>query len=297
MSVKFITGAADRRLLDERGGTRAMMWIMTIMLFLTVLAAALGLGMVNAAGALDRQLAGRLTVQIVTADPAQRDHDTKAVMAALAGMPAVKRTAPVDRARLDTLLKPWLGEASSDADVPIPTLIDVDMSVPSEESAAHVAAGVRAAAGTARVDSQSRWLSPVANFMRTMIAGAVALVLLMIAATTAVVLLAARAGLETHRDTIAILHMLGSTDVQVARLFQRRIALDTVIGGAIGAVAAMAVIWAILSQMAALGSDLVGGAALAQRDWLMLAALPIVFAGVATLAARIAVLRRLRHVQ
>ena len=49
----------------------------------------------------------------------------------------------------------------------------------------------------------------------------------MAAATTAVVLLAARAGLETHRDTIAILHMLGSTDVQVARLFQRRIALDT----------------------------------------------------------------------
>ena len=35
-----------------------MMWIMAIMLFLTVLAAALGLGMVNAADALDRQLGG-----------------------------------------------------------------------------------------------------------------------------------------------------------------------------------------------------------------------------------------------
>ena len=128
------------------------------------------------------------------------------------------------------------------------------MSVPSEESAARVAAGVRAAAASARVDSQSRWLSPVASFMRTMIAGAAALVLLMAAATTAVVLLAARAGLETHRDTIAILHMLGSTDVQVARLFQRRIALDTVIGGAIGAVAAMVAIWAITRQLSGLGS-------------------------------------------
>ena len=293
----MIAGAADRRLLDERGGTRAMTWIMAIMLFLTVLAAALGLGMVNAAGALDRQLAGRLTVQIVTADSAQRDRDAAAVTAALAGLPAVKRAAPVDRARLDALLRPWLGEASSDADVPVPALIDVDMSVPGEESAARVAAGVRAVSANARVDSQSRWLSPVADFMRTMIAGAAALVLLMIAATTAVVLLAARAGLETHRDTIAILHMLGSTDVQVARLFQRRIALDTVIGGAIGAVLAMAAIWAILRQMSGLGSELVGGAALLQRDWLVLAALPILFALIATLAARIAVLRRLRQVQ
>ncbi|QDZ08513.1 FtsX-like permease family protein [Sphingomonas panacisoli] len=297
MSVDVVAGAADRRILDERGGTRAMTWIMAIMLFLTVLAAALGLGMVNAAGSLDRQLAGRLTVQIVTADAAQRDRDTQAVMTALNNMPAVKRAVPVDRARLDELLKPWLGKVSSDADVPIPTLIDVDMSVPSEESAMLVAKGVRAAATTARVDSQSRWLSPVASFMRTMIAGAAALVLLMALATTAVVLLAARAGLETHRDTIAILHMLGSTDVQVARLFQRRIALDTVIGGAIGAVAAMLVVWLIAREVNGLGSDLVGGAALTLRDWLILAALPLLFAIVATGAARVAVLRRLRVMQ
>lgn len=297
MSVDVVAGAADRRILDERGGTRAMTWIMAIMLFLTVLAAALGLGMVNAAGALDRQLAGRLTVQVVTADAAQRDRDTQAVMAALAQMPAVRSATQVDRARLDALLKPWLGDASRDADVPIPTLIDVDMSVPGEESAALVAKGVRAAAANARVDSQSRWLSPVASFMRSMIAGAAALVLLMALATTAVVLLAARAGLETHRDTIAILHMLGSTDVQVARLFQRRIALDTVIGGAIGAVAAMIAVWLIVREVNGLGSELAGGAALTLRDWLILALLPLLFAIVATVAARIAVLRRLRQVQ
>ncbi|MBN8816553.1 MAG: permease [Sphingomonas sp.] len=297
MSMGVVTGAADRRILDERGGTRAMTWIMAIMLFLTVLAAALGLGMVNAAGALDRQLAGRLTVQIVTADAAQRDRDTAAVMAALNNMPAVRRAVPVDAERLGELLKPWLGDTSSDADVPIPTLIDVDMSVPSEESAALVAKGVRGAAASARVDSQSRWLSPVASFMRTMIAGAAALVVLMALATTAVVLLAARAGLETHRDTIAILHMLGSTDVQVARLFQRRIALDTVIGGAGGAVAAIIVVWLITREVNGLGSELVGGAALGLRDWLILALLPLLFAVVATGAARLAVLRRLRQVQ
>ena len=62
---------------------------------------------------------------------------------------------------------------------------------------------------------------------------------LMALATSAVVLLTARSGLDTHRDTIDVLHMLGSTDVQVSRLFQRRIALDTLIGGSVGTVAAM----------------------------------------------------------
>ena len=111
------------------------------------------------------------------------------------------------------------------------------------------------------------------------------------------VLLAARAGLETHRDTIAILHMLGSTDVQVARLFQRRIALDTMGGGVIGTLAAMLAIWALTAQMAELGSELVAGATLTRGDWLLLALLPALFALVATVAARIAVLGRLRLVQ
>ena len=69
------------------------------------------------------------------------------------------------------------------------------------------------------------------------------------------------------------------------------------IGGAIGTVVAMAAIWAITRQMTGLGSELVGGAVLAQRDWLLLAALPCCSRCVATLAARIAVLRRLRQVQ
>ncbi len=297
MTGSFLSTAADRRVLDDRRGTRAMMWIMGIMLFLTVIAGALGLGTVNAAASLDRQLAGRLTVQIVEPDPAKRDQQTRAVLDALKEMPTVSRVQLVDRAKLGAMLEPWLGDASSDADVPIPTLIDIDMSVPAADSAERVATGIRAVAPSARVDSQARWLSPVADFMRMLIYAAAGLVLLMAAATTAVVLLAVRAGLETHRDTIAILHMLGSTDVQVARLFQRRIALDTLIGGVIGAVAAMLAIWLVTSQAASLGSELLGGGAMTRWDWLLLAALPLVFALVATGAARVAVLRRLRLVQ
>ena len=39
---------ADRRVLDEASGVRAMTWVMAIMVFLTVLATALGLATLTA---------------------------------------------------------------------------------------------------------------------------------------------------------------------------------------------------------------------------------------------------------
>ncbi|MEX6775109.1 hypothetical protein AB2C94_33710, partial [Pseudomonas aeruginosa] len=76
-------------MLDEAGGLRAMTWVMAIMLFLTMLAAALGLATAGAARLLDRQLAGRLTVQVVDGDPVRRDAVAARVLAALRRMPAV----------------------------------------------------------------------------------------------------------------------------------------------------------------------------------------------------------------
>ncbi|WCM26528.1 permease [Sphingomonas sp. QA11] len=296
MSVRLIASAADRRLLDESRGTRAMMWIMAIMLFLTVLAAALGLGTLSAATLLDRQLAGRLTVQIVEpADRARADQTAKA-LAVLRGLPEVSRAVEVNRAELVKLLGPWLGPDGADPDLPVPAMIDVDLGIASAAAVARVTQAVQAVAPAARVDRHESWMSPVSNFMNMVTWLAAGLVVLMAAATSAVVILAARAGLETHRDTIEVLHMLGSTDLQVARLFQRRIALDTLFGGALGTVVAAGMVVLVGLQLATLGSDLLGGLQLSTRDWLLLAMLPIGFALLATYAARLAVLGALRRI-
>ncbi|WP_423606414.1 cell division protein FtsX [Sphingomonas sp. MS122] len=280
----------ERRLLDESRRTRAMLWVMAIMLFLTVLAAALGLGMAGASRTLDRQLAGRLTIQLVEADAARRDANVRAVAERVRALPGVTRVEEVDRARLAELLRPWLGEAGLDADLPMPAMVDVDLASGDAAAADRVARAARTVAPAAQVDRHAQWLSPVSRFLTIITWFALALVLLMATATTIVVLLAARGGLDTHRDTIAVLHMLGSTDMQVARLFQRRIAFDTLLGGALGTVAALAVVWLLGQQAAGLGSELLGGVALAPLDWLLLLLLPLAFALLALVAARIGVL-------
>jgi cell division transport system permease protein len=281
------------RWLDDVQRTRAMVWIMAIMLFLTVLAGALGFGMAGAGRSLERQLAGRLTVQLIEADAARRDANTRALVERIRAIPGVTQVVEVDRARLAELLRPWLGDTGLDAELPMPAMIDVDLASGDPALIARVRQTALAVSPSARVDQHAQWLSPVAGFIATLTWAAAGLVLLMATATTAVVLLAARAGLDTHRDTIAVLHMLGSTDTQVARLFQRRIALDTLLGGVLGTMAALGAVWLLGRQTAGLGSELLGSIALADADWILLALVPLAFALLAMGAARVAVLRTL----
>lgn len=290
-----MSGSAERRVLDEAGGARAMTGVLAVMLFLLVLAAAAGLATGNARAALNRQLAGRLTVQVVDGEPARRDAAAARVLAALRATPGVRRVAAVDRAELARLLRPWLGDDAGDAALPVPALIDVDLTDGGDATVARATAAARGASAVARVDRHAAWMSPVGGFMRSLVWLATGLVALMAAAAAAVVALAARAGLETHRATVEVMHMLGSTDVQVARLFQRRLALDAVLGGGAGALAALAVAWLLGGQGAALGSELLGNVALTAADWLLLALIPVAFVGLAMLAARWTVVRALRR--
>ncbi len=296
MKIRIITPAADRRLLDESRRTRSMTWIMAIMLFLTVLAAAFGLGTLSAASLLDKQIAGRLTVQIVEANEQARERGAETALATIRTVPGVLRAEPVDRAQLTALLRPWLGEDGADPDLPVPAMIDVQLSAGNEATVGQLTRAVRAVVPTARIDRHESWMSPVSNFMGLMVWLAFGLVILMAGATAAVVLLVGRAGLDTHHETIEVLHMLGSTDMQVARLFQRRIALDTLYGGLAGTALAMLTIGFVGSQLSGLGSDLLGGIALSERDWVLLAGMPILFALLATVAARFAVLGALRQI-
>ena len=287
------SASPERRLLDASRHTRTMRWVMAIMLFLTVLAAALGLGAWAASRALDRQLAGRLTVELVEANPATRDREASEMLAMLRGDRNVAHAEAVDPARLAKLLEPWLGAIGADPDLPMPALIDVDLHDANDAAVAALEIRVQRIAPAARLDHHAAWMAPVTGFMNLLLALAGGIVLLLALATGTVVVLAARAGLETHRETIAVMHMLGSTDVQVARLFQRRIARDTAIGGAIGGIAALAVAALVGTRLAGLGSALASGAALSPVGWVALALLPLVFVVLATLAARIAVLRAL----
>jgi cell division transport system permease protein len=288
MSMKSL-GAADRHLLPEGRATGPMPWVLAIMMFLTVLAAAAGLGLGGAA----QRLGGgnRVTIQIVQANAVLREAEARAVIAALRSQPGVADVRRVEDKDLHALLEPWLGSGGIEQDIAIPAMVEAQLAPDVRIDA--IRAVAIAAAPTARVDDNAQWLAPLGRLVRALRWLAVGLVLLTAAATAATVVLAARAALDTHRETIEVLHLMGATDRQVARLFQRRIALDALFGGLIGLGLAAAVLALLGKRLSDLGSELIGSVALPLSNWLLLGALPIAGVLLAMLVARITILRAL----
>jgi cell division transport system permease protein len=286
-------GAADRALLPEGRFAGPMPWVIAIMMFLTVLAAAAGLRLGSAAASLGANIGSRLTVQVVQPNPDLRESEANAAVAALERQPAVRSVRRLDAEEMRRLLEPWLGPGGLDADIPVPAMIDVNLARPSPEALASLRAAVAAVAPSARVDDNGQWLAPVARLIGSLKWLSAGLVLLMIGATGATVVLAARAALDTHRSTIEVLHLMGATDVQVARLFQRRIALDALFGGAVGLLLAAFVMLLIGNRIAALGSELLGASEMPLGSWLALIALPALGVLLAMLVARLTILRAL----
>ena len=129
-------------------------------------------------------------------------------------------------------LERWLGPEGAAADLPLPALVDVDLAP--QASPQSVERAVERAVAGAQFIAHREALAPLTAALRSLGLLAVLLVLLIAAATAAAVVLATRGALDAQRATIDVMHGIGATDEQVARLFQRRIALDALAGGTVG---------------------------------------------------------------
>ncbi|MGP1353992.1 MAG: cell division protein FtsX [Parasphingopyxis sp.] len=294
MIPPFAASPAERRLLTEGRLSGPMPWIIAIMMFLTVLAAAGGLALNHAASNVTGSIAQRITVQIVEANPDLREAQTRAAMAALSEMDGVTEVVRVSDEEIDALIEPWIGAAGDEEGIPVPTMIDAALTEEAHDDLARVEATVTDVAPAARVDDHAQFLAPLAGLIGSLTWLAFALVVLTAGALAAAVILAVRAALNTHRSTIEVLHLMGATDVQIARLFQRRIALDALFGGLIGFLVAVIVLLLLGQRIGAVGSELLGSATLPLLAWAILALLPFAGAAVSTLVARYTVIGVLR---
>jgi cell division transport system permease protein len=296
MLLDFALPAHDRKLIPEGRLSGPMPWVIAIMLFLTLLVAAGGLTLAEAARQGGQDLARQVTVQIIESDPARRSVQRAAVTRALRTLDSIAEVKPVPDADVRALLEPWLGTGVIDADVPVPALVDVRFrSVPTAETLTRLQSTLRSVAPNIRVDSHSSWMAPFFDLMRALLWLAAAVFLLLLVATSAVVILAVRSTLNTHRETIEIMHMMGGTDIQAARLFQRRVALDALLGGIVGFIVAAVVIMTVGGRFAAVEPGLLSGAHFPYYGWAILALIPLAVMALAMLMARMTVISALKR--
>lgn len=290
------SGLSRSRLLPQTRLSGPMPWVIAIMIALTVVAAASALSLRNLARSASADLEGGLTVQVVHAAPDERNRQTAAALDLLRRTPEITEVRAVAQDELNRLVEPWLGTRVGDDinALPIPALIDVRLNGPADEQRIDTLRKALArVAPSARIDAQAAWLAPIFGAIGALQWMAGGLIALLAFATSAAVLLAARTALGTNRATIEVMHMLGATDGQVARLFQRSIALDAAAGGLVGLAVGIAAILMLSQEFAALDAGVISGATLTAMDWVVLAAIPVVGTVLAIVTARITVLRTL----
>lgn len=293
-----LSGGPQAKLIPHSRLSGPMPWVIAVMVALTVVAAAAGLAMRNTTRSAADELAGGITVQVVEANPAERERQARAAARRLKETPGVIDAHVVSSDEIERLIEPWLGEHGgqlADDAVPVPALIDARLRDPVDsETLGALRSLVREVAPAARVDAQSSWLAPVYGAIESLQWLAIGLVGLLGFAFAASVVLAVRNALGVNRETIEIVHMLGGTDRQIARIFQRSVGYDAAGGGAMGLAYGLLAVQALGSRFAGLGAGLVSRGALGLYDWIVLGLIPVAGVVLAVLAARLTVLGALK---
>jgi cell division transport system permease protein len=215
----------------------------------------------------------------------------------VARLEGVTRASAMSRERAKDLLRNYGTDMGATLDaLPAPRLIEVGVAARQTRVADRIEVAMKAAGFTSFVNDHSRFTGEVLRTSTLVRIIALAAVTALIVAAIASIAFAARAALETRRDAVEILHLVGAKDEFVAREVQVRFLRLGVIAGGIGAGVAAIIMLIGVAVFAIGATDLTSGAPLLRWTdvWILLVA-PLVTALASAWAAHIAARATLRE--
>ncbi len=242
---------------------RTFLVAVAVMVYLATLAAAAVLLVRLATAEWTAGVVSEATAQLLP----QQDEDAAALLARAEKAAAVLRAQPgvqdarvFDMRQTRALLRPWLGSAGLEADLPLPALIAISLDPRQPADAATLQQALDAAGFAAvQVDAHGRWVRELADLSSTALWLGMLVLALLVVALVLLVTQAARAALQANRETLQVLHLIGAQDRFIARLVQRhflRTSLLAALGGALAAIATLLLL-ALLAPAAGMGESII----------------------------------------
>ncbi|HEY7551791.1 MAG TPA: ABC transporter permease [Hyphomicrobiaceae bacterium] len=280
---------------------RSLTLVITIMCFLASLTAGAVYMMNQTATSWMRDIASEVTVQIEVRQRTDIDKLVGDVMGFLARQQGIAQVRALSVADTSQLLEPWLGNTEALSALPVPRLVAVELDRNNPPANFDV---LRAALANnfpgVTLDDHRRWQRQVRTITRSFALGGIAILLLVGAATTAIIVSATKSAMASNRDIVEVLHFVGATDRFIAREFERHFLRLGVRAGIVGAVLAVLVFLMMPTMMELLGGGavtmaelrrLVGVTNLDLWGYLLLAIVVMVIAGLCMVTSRIGVFR------
>lgn len=284
--------------LNKSTGSGFLILLIALMTFLAMMAISASFALAVLQGRWASGLENRATVEIPAQDEqgqiiaaTQIKEQAEQIAGMMRAYPGIVSVHVMTDGEIRDLVKPWLGDDLLLADMPLPSLISVTMSDRSPDAVAALQQKIVGIAPQARLDTHQSWLNDVLRFTGALKFAAVLLVMTIGITTVTAVAGAVRARMAVYRAEVELLHLMGATDNYISRQFQRYSLLLALQGGAAGTVAGALAILAIGWGSGRMDVNLLPGFTLTPVQMIMLAALPLLAAGISTLTARQTVMR------
>jgi cell division transport system permease protein len=284
---------------------KSLTLVISIMCFLACLTAGAVYMMNQSAAAWLRDIASEVTVQIEAKDRTDPEKQMRDVSQYLARQPGVRNVRPLSVADSAQLLEPWLGQSDALKSLPIPRLIALEVDRLQPPDLVQMRTQLAAQFKGVSLDDHRHWQQQIRTVTRSFALGGLAILMLVGAATTAIIVSATRSALASNREIVEVLHFVGATDKFIAREFEKHFLRLGIRAGLVGALSAMAVFLGLPFVMELLGGGtvtmaelrrMIGTGTLDLPGYVLLGIVVVVISALCMLTSRIGVYRIL-HTQ
>jgi cell division transport system permease protein len=195
---------------------------MTVMCYLATLSIG-GMALINRA--VDRwtsDISGEVTVQIRPLAGKDVNVQTQLAAQLLEQTPGISNVRILSEEDAAALLEPWLGKHKILEELPIPRLVSAEVDKATPPDLAALAEKVAREVEGASLDTHRQWQDELTATARTLRWLGLGVVGLIIAASIGIVVFATRSALETNREVLEVLYLVGARDRFIASQVEQR---------------------------------------------------------------------------
>ena len=278
-----------------------LIWLTALMSFIAVLILTASLGMTNVIGYWNRSVSGSLTIQVPTFDLKGQDrteaaaNDVRAIETYLLTKPAVKSVRILSDAEMANLIEPWMGKMENTVDLPMPRLLDVQLSDPDLFSFTEFQTDLSNIAPFAKADSHRIWLSEWVDLLHG-VQKVIFFILALLTLTTSItVIYTTKSSLKIQSGTLSLLKMMGAKVSSIAFAYSCRHFAKAFLGGLLGLVLAFPILWILRVFLKPLEQSLFETAGLSGAQWAVIFIIPLIAGVLAWGTTFVTVWRNLRE--
>lgn len=279
---------------------RSLTLVISIMCFLACLTAGAVYMINQSASAWLNDIASEVTVQVEPRSGVDMEKTLRDAETFLRNHTGITKATALGLDVSAELLEPWLGHSDVLSALPVPRLIAVEVDRNAPPNIDELRTELTKRFPSASLDDHRRWQRQIRTVTRSFALGGLAILLLVGAATMAIIVSATRSALASNREIVEVLHFVGATDRYIAREFERHFLRLGIRAGLVGALSAMGVFVTMPAVLEMLGGGqsattemhrLIGTGGLDGTGYLLLTAVVVVISALCMLTSRFGVFR------